>query len=122
LVQKGWYRGAIGVEIKKTGLIANKPIKQASSYSFSSFRIPIDDDGGVEIIVEAVFLFPLEDPGGLYSSLMNQLRVGTCHKGHTHQMQDGLQFKFAQQVLYTKSRGPRINNLKALDSNTDFGC
>ena len=127
LVQKGWYRGAIGVEIKKTGLKANSPIKQASSYSTASFKIPIGGGGGgVEIIVEAVFLFPLEDPGSLCSSLMNQLRVGTCHKENTYPMPAkrlvGLQFKFAQQVLYTSSGGPRVNNLKALDSNTDFGC
>jgi hypothetical protein len=75
LIAQGWDYGAVGIEIKRSGIKAGPCVAQAMDYTRALFRIP----GGVQVVPSFVFVGPMLDQSGLEASMMAQQRVGTAN-------------------------------------------
>lgn len=76
LIDAGWKHGAIGVELKRSGEKIGPPISQAIDYSRGAFTIP--RFGGVRVVLDWVFIWPVASQGGTTASLMAQNRLGSA--------------------------------------------
>lgn len=71
-IDSGWQHGAIGIEGKKSGTKIGKVISQAMDYSRCVFEI----DNGFLMMLQWVFIWPVEATTGDVASLMAQQRIG----------------------------------------------
>ena len=72
LVALGWTYGAVGVEIKRSGVRIGPPLAQAMDYTRGAWLVQ-----GVLVHLGAVFLWPCDHQTGPLSSLMVHNRIGT---------------------------------------------
>jgi hypothetical protein len=73
LVEKGWKLGAIGVEIKNSGVKIGPPLAQASDYLDAVWYIT---DWELAICLSHVFLFPCSELHNNMASVCAQSRLG----------------------------------------------
>lgn len=76
LIEQGWTYGAIGVEIKRSGLPLGRPVSQIMDYTRAVFRLCAYGD--MLIMPSFIFLFPAPKQGNAMSSVMTQNRIGTA--------------------------------------------
>ncbi len=90
LVDQGWKHGAIGIEIKRSGIKMGPAIAQAMDYTRAVWTLP---RGGVQVWLSWVFLWPMPKQGGPVASILAQNRVGTATSDHwtTLQLKSGEQ-------------------------------
>lgn len=74
LLDAGWPFGAVGVEIKKSGVKAGPVISQMIDYMHTAFELP---GCSVIVMISYCFLFPCEKAGNAIASVMGQQRVGS---------------------------------------------
>lgn len=77
LIEQGWEFGAIGVECKRSGIKAGKPLSQCIDYRDAAFKF---GSGGFTIMLEQVFLWPFACCHGAFQSLITQRRVGGIYE------------------------------------------
>lgn len=77
LIDHGWNFGAIGVECKKSGIKAGRPLSQCVDYRDAAFKV---GSAGMTVMLEQVFLWPFAPPGGAVQSLIAQRRVGGIYE------------------------------------------
>ena len=81
LVKAGWVLGPIGVEIKRSNIKAGPAISQALDYSRCVFKI---DRGSMpRIVLEWVFIWPIEKAYCDIGSIMTQNRIGCAFATHS---------------------------------------
>lgn len=104
LVEAGWL-GAIGVEVKRSGTKAGPVIAQAIDYRRCSYSIP--RMRGLTVLLEAVFIWPLDYAAGPLASLQFSQRIGSLWNAYG----ESLTFRFSdQRVLSIKDDGTfRVN-------------
>lgn len=73
LVNLGWQYGAIGIEIKRSGVRFGPAIAQALDYVRSTWRVR-----GIWIQLDAVFVWPMAKQYGPLASVMSHNRVGSA--------------------------------------------
>lgn len=73
LIDRGWKFGAIGIECKKSGVKAGRPLSQCIDYRDAAFKF---GSSGMTIMLEQVFLWPFGCSHGAFQSLIAQRRVG----------------------------------------------
>lgn len=74
LMDLGWHHGAVGVEIKRSGVKVGPAVAQAMDYSRACFTI----FGGVQVVPSMVFLWPVDKQHGPLASVLAQNRLGTA--------------------------------------------
>ena len=74
LYDSGWTKGLIGVEIKRSKIKAGPPISQMFDY----LRCVWNSPKNIKVMLDYVFLFPLEKTAGTIASIMAQNRAGSC--------------------------------------------
>lgn len=74
LYDSGWTKGLIGVEIKRSNIKAGPPLSQMLDYLRCVWIAP----GNIKVMLDYIFLFPLEKTAGTIASLMAQNCVGSC--------------------------------------------
>ena len=77
MLEAGWTRGAIGVEIKKSGIKAGRPLSQLLDYGRCTWRLP----SGITVVCRYNVLWPLDRQHGIVASIMQQNRVGCAWLG-----------------------------------------
>jgi hypothetical protein len=90
LKERGWKHGAVGVEIKRSGVNIGPPLAQAIDYVRGSWQV-----GGLWLQLGAVFLWPTMKQGGPIASLMVHNRIGTA----SFSRYDHLKFSLGEEVL-----------------------
>lgn len=75
LVDSGWGHGAIGVEIKRSGVKIGPPIAQAMDYTRAVWSLP----NGVKVMLDWVFIWPMERQIGTVASILAQQRIGCAY-------------------------------------------
>lgn len=73
LLALGWRLGAIGIEVKRSGIHLGPPLAQAMDYTRAAWSLR-----GVHIMLGAVFLWPMDKVHGPVASLMVHNRVGSA--------------------------------------------
>lgn len=103
LAQRGWTHGAIGVELKRSGISIGPPLAQAMDYVRGSWSL-----NGVWIQLNAVFLWPMHKQSGPLASLMVHNRVGSV----SHSGSDWIKFALGEEVLLANNAysGVRVGN------------
>ena len=83
----GIKTGPIGVEIKASDkeLKWGPPITQAIDYRSASFRL-FDDSYKFDCVLDAIFLFPMDNQGGQIESIMAQNRIGHARVAYGNKM------------------------------------
>lgn len=74
LLESGWRLGAIGIEVKRSGVKIGPPLAQALDYTRSAWTL----GNGVTLLLGAVFLWPMSKQHGPIASVMAQNRVGSA--------------------------------------------
>lgn len=72
LLDAGWTHGPIGVECKTSGKKLGPVIAQAQDYSRAVFCLP----HGYNVMLEWIFIWPMEQSTGDIASTMAQHRIG----------------------------------------------
>ena len=67
--------GAIGVEVKASGLKVGPGLTQAVDYGRALFRLQTNS---VLVALDWVFVWPLKSPGGTVASVMAHNRIGAA--------------------------------------------
>lgn len=75
LIDAGWSLGAIGIEIKRSGVRVGPPLAPAIDYVRSAWTIRPD---GLAIVLGACFVWPMDKQSGPLCSLMSNTRVGSA--------------------------------------------
>lgn len=104
-VKAGWRHGPIGIEVKKSGHKFGPGLSQLLDYSRAAWEIK----PGYHILVELLFLWPVEKQAGTVASIMAQNRVGTvCSTKWTP-----LKFCVGESVVlrFDANWNPKIANL-----------
>ena len=73
--EAGWRHGPFGVEGKRSGKKVGPVIAQAMDYARSAFFLA----NGFTVVLEWVFVWPLDTVPGDLGSVMAQSRIGYCH-------------------------------------------
>jgi hypothetical protein len=76
LLALGWTHGAIGVEIKRSGVKIGPPIAQAMDYGRTVWRL--DQLGGLRLWLDWVFIWPMTKRHGPIASVLAQNRIGSA--------------------------------------------
>jgi len=87
----GWTHGAVGIELKRSGVKFGPVIAQAMDYLRSSWRL-----NGIWVQLDAVFIWPMQKHGGSIASVMAQSRIGTAGVGY----HGSLKFSLGEEVLF----------------------
>lgn len=91
LVDAGWQHGAVGVEIKRSGISIGPPIAQAMDYSRAVWDV---DFGGIQVWLGYVFIWPMPKQSGVTASILAQHRIGSAtSSAHAYPSAPRLQFK-----------------------------
>ena len=90
LVHIGWAHGAIGVEVKRSGVSVGPPLAQAMDYVRGSWLV-----GGIWLQLNAVFLWPMNKQSGPLASLMVHSRIGSA----SHSGSDRFKFALGEEIL-----------------------
>lgn len=72
----GWAHGAIGIEIKKSGIKIGHPIAQAMDYSRALWIV--NQLGGLRVWLDWVFIWPMPKQGSTVGSILAQNRIGSA--------------------------------------------
>jgi hypothetical protein len=72
----GWAHGAIGVEIKRSGVKIGPPIAQAMDYSRTTWII--EELGGLRVWLDWVFIWPMPKQGDTVGSILAQNKIGSA--------------------------------------------
>jgi hypothetical protein len=75
LLDAGWNQGAVGVEIKKSGVKLGRPLSQCMDYLHIAWEMPRSK---IVVNLNYVFLFPLGKFGNSLASLCEQNHLGGC--------------------------------------------
>ena len=75
LIKLGWPHGNIGIEAKRSGTKIGPPIAQAMDYLRSAWRLP---GYNVRILLDWVFIWPMQRQGGTIASILAQQRIGSA--------------------------------------------
>lgn len=75
LTSSGWVYGAVGIEIKRSGVDIGPVIAQALDYGRSLWRLP----DGVRVWADWIFIWPMARPHGTVESIFAQNRIGAAH-------------------------------------------
>lgn len=70
---RGWTHGAIGIEVKRSGISIGRPLAQAMDYVRGAW-----DLNGIWVQLGAVFLWPMDKQSGPLASLMVHNRIGAA--------------------------------------------
>jgi hypothetical protein len=79
LTNAGWCAGAIGVEIKKSGVKLGPVISQMMDYMRATWRL---SPSNVSVMLDFCFVFPSEVIGNNLGSLLSQNRIGQVSLKH----------------------------------------
>jgi hypothetical protein len=90
LLARGWSHGAIGIEIKRSGIAIGPALAQAMDYVRGSWSV-----AGVWVQLGAVFVWPMAKQTGPLASLMVHNRIGSA----SHSGSDHLKFALGEEVL-----------------------
>lgn len=71
----GWTHGAIGIEIKRSGMKIGHPIAQAMDYGRSVWSLP----AGIKVWLDFVFIWPMPPQHGPVASILAQNRIGSAY-------------------------------------------
>lgn len=91
LVLQGWAHGAIGVELKRSGVKIGPPLAQAMDYVRGTWEV-----AGVWLQLSAVFLWPMRKQSGPLASLMAHQRIGSVSQSGP----DQLKFSLGEEVIF----------------------
>lgn len=91
LIGQGWHHGPVGVECKRSGEKIGPPIAQMVDYSRAVWEIR----RGIWIMVQWVFLWPMDIPHGPIASILAQQRLGNVQTTATER----LMFHSGQQLI-----------------------
>lgn len=72
LINRGWDHGALGIEVKRSGMKIGKPLNQLLDYSRAVWKMP----GRLWLMCEWYFLWPCPYQFGPLGSIQAQQRVG----------------------------------------------
>jgi len=108
--------GAIGIECKASNLNIGKPFSQCMDYSTAVFRLY--GKTVISVKLDFVFLWPLNLPGGVISSIASQNRVGGIYEYDNPGFRS-LNFSFGSNTIIRYEFNSR--NLKIHDSIQVFG-
>ena len=75
LIDLGWIRGIIGIEIKKSGIKIGPPIAQAIDYGRSIWTLP----NGFNVWLDMVFVWPMGPQHGNIASILTQNCIGSAY-------------------------------------------
>ena len=76
LLDLGWKHGAVGIEVKRSGVKIGPPIAQAMDYSRAVWTLP---GLGVKVWLDWVFLWPMDRQTGAMASILAQNRIGCAY-------------------------------------------
>lgn len=74
----GWTLGPVGIEAKAGNLAIGKGLAQAMDYRRAAFRM----NGGYDVILRWIFIYPAQKQSGPLESVMAQHGVGSCFWGY----------------------------------------
>ena len=113
LIDLGWVKGLIGVEIKKSGHKVGPSLSQMLDYLRCAWIIP---QKNIKVLIDYCFLWPLDKCGGCTASIMAQNRIGgVCIKYSPHSEYFRLQFSIGEQFIiehYLNQNRTEIKNLQ----------
>lgn len=105
LLALGWTHGAIGIEVKRSGIKIGPPIAQAMDYGRTVWRL--DQLGGLRLWLDWVFIWPLPPRDGPLASVLAQNRIGSADGGGYYLLH--LQCGSGQNLITVPRNGvPRI--------------
>jgi hypothetical protein len=100
IMGKGWARGVIGIECKKSGVKLNHPLAQSMDYARTVWSLP----SGFHFMCEYFFLWPFRAVHGLAASIMEQQRIGTVeYKEYNNPEWTYLRFKCGESRILSYS-------------------
>ena len=76
LIEAGWHHGPIGIECKRSGAKVGPAMSQLLDYSRAAWLV--EPTKGIWIVVQWLFLWPLEYLHGPLASIQAQHRVGSA--------------------------------------------
>ena len=76
LRELGWEYGAIGIEVKKSGVKIGPAISQAIDYSRAVWTLP--DFGNIRVWLDWIFIWPMVKQHGPIASVLAQNRIGSA--------------------------------------------
>jgi hypothetical protein len=92
----GWSKGLAGVELKRSGEKLGHPISQSLDYLRAAWFLP----SGIKVLVDYVFIFPLDTIAGPLGSVMAQNRIGgVCLCGPPESDWYQLKFSLSEQII-----------------------
>lgn len=100
LINSGWKYGAVGVEIKQSGVKLGPVVAQAMDYSRCAFDVA---GYGLRVMCQWIFVWPCDHIGHDIGSLMDQHRIGGVY-GRGRMNQNDLTFKTASGGLLSVDR------------------
>lgn len=77
LIDLGWVHGAIGIEVKRSGVKIGPPIAQAMDYSRAIWTLP--SSAGIKVWLDWVFVWPMQRQIGTVASILAQNRIGCAY-------------------------------------------
>lgn len=105
LRQRGWKHGAVGIEIKRSGVPIGPPLSQALDYVRGAWNV-----NGIFIQLGAVCIWPVDKQGGPIASLMAHGRIGTASFG----VHERLKLSLGEEVMFVDSSyGIRVGQPRA---------
>jgi hypothetical protein len=116
LIEAGWKYGAIGVEIKKSGVKVGPPLSQLLDYMSAVWTGP----HGIKVILDYCFLFAMEKTGHALGSIMAQNHIGAaCLRYPPHSEYYRLQFFIGEQAILEYY--PNSDRIEIKHNNLGFG-
>jgi hypothetical protein len=94
LITQGWAHGAVGVELKRSGVNIGPPLAQAMDYVRGTWSV-----AGVWLQLGAVFLWPIHKQSGPLASVMAHQRIGSVSHGRS----DTIKFSFGEEVILARN-------------------
>jgi len=76
LHEAGWRHGAIGIEIKRSGIRLGPPLAQAMDYTRAAWIIP--EARGISVLLSMVFVWPMDPVHGPLESVLLHNRIGSA--------------------------------------------
>lgn len=72
----GWRHGAIGIEVKRSGVKLGPPLAQAMDYTRAAWTIA--EARGISVLLSMVFVWPMPKQYGPLASLLIHNRIGSA--------------------------------------------
>lgn len=76
LYAAGWRHGAIGIEIKRSGVKLGPPVAQAMDYTRAAWTVA--GARGISVLLSMVFVWPMPKQYGPLASVLTHNRIGSA--------------------------------------------